>query len=309
MWRLLLVWLSPLFIAAVGAPVHAALPIQVGYTNTVSCAGLFIGVDQGLFARRGLDVHLTLIALNSTIPAALVGDSVQIGAATPSVMLQAVDGGLDLVVIAGGAVNDVHRVTGGALARPGLIIRTAKDFEGKRVGVPGLGAYMHVMFRRWLVQHGADDRKVNFVEVPLAQEGDILRSGNVDAVVSGEPYFNRIIQSGTGYLVAPFFTELPDGLSMIYFTSTRQWARAHPAAVEAFAAALEEARAFLIAQPAKARAIIGEYTRLPPAVLPTLVMPTIRVQVPASDLTYWTDMLLAQGLIRKRPNATGLLVN
>lgn len=298
-------------LAFAGNAAHATAPaqIQVAYTNTTSCTGLFIAVDQGMFAKRGLDVRLTLLALNSTIPSAIVGGSVQVGTATPSVLLQATTGGLDLVVIAGGAVNDVHKLFGGAVARPGVRIASARDFEGKRVGVPGLGAFMHVLFRRWLVEHGADDRKVNFVEVPLAQERDLLRSGNVDAVISGEPFFSRIVSSGSGTLVAPFFSEMPDGLFMLYLSTTRAWARANPTAIVAFRAALEEATAFLAANPAKAREIIGKYTHLPPDVIASIALPTLRLKVPASDVKYWSDTLLAQGMIKVPADAASLIVD
>jgi NitT/TauT family transport system substrate-binding protein len=304
-----LIWAGWLAVGSNAAQAAAAGQIQVGYTNTTSCTGLFIAVDQGMFAKRGLDVRLTLLALNSTIPSALVGGSIQIGTATPSVLLQAVTGGLDLVVIAGGAVNDVHKLFGGAVARADLNIRTARDFEGKRVGVPGLGAFMHVLFRRWLVEHGADDRKVNFVEVPLAQERDLLRSGNVDAVISGEPFFSRIIASKSGTLVAPFFTEMPDGLFMLYFSTTRVWAKNNAAAIGAFRAALEEATAFLAANPAGARASISKYTHLPADVIASIALPTLRLKVPGSDVKYWSDTLLAQGMIKVPPDTARLVVD
>jgi NitT/TauT family transport system substrate-binding protein len=295
----------------VGA-VAAAAPVQlsVGYTNTISCTGLFIAADQGLFTKRGLDVRLVLIALNSTIPSALVGGSVQIGSATPTVLLQAVDGGLDLVAVAGGAVNDIHGKGGPiVVARPGVAIKTAKDFEGRRVGVPGLGANMHVLFRRWLALHGADDKKVNFVEVPLAQAGDILRSGNVDAVLANEPWSERILQSKTGILVAPYYTEMPDGLFAIYYAATRDWARSNPAVVKAFRDALQEATEFLAREPDKARQIVGKITRLPPDTVASIALPTLRASVPTSDLKYWADIMLTQGSIRSRPDPARLVID
>jgi NitT/TauT family transport system substrate-binding protein len=291
---------------------QAAAPVQVsvGYTNTISCAGLFIAKDQGMFARRGLDVTLVLIALNSTIPSALIGGSVQIGAATPPVLLQAVDGGLDIVAVAGGAVNDIHGQGGPTVvARPGVTIKTAKDFEGKRVGVPGIGANMHVLFRRWLALHHVDDKKVNFVEVPMAQAGDILRSGNVDAVLTNEPYFQRIIKSRTGVLVSPYYTEMPDGLFAIYYASNRAWAKGNPATINAFREALDEATAFVAREPVKSREIVGKITRLPPDAVASIVLPTLKVRVPVSDLKFWADIMLAQGSLRGRPNPAALVIN
>ena len=71
--------------------------IVFGYTAVTDFASVFVAAEEGYFKKRNLDVELKFIPLNSTIPAALQSDSLQIGGPTPSVFLQAVDGGLDLV--------------------------------------------------------------------------------------------------------------------------------------------------------------------------------------------------------------------
>jgi NitT/TauT family transport system substrate-binding protein len=304
-------FISALVAGAWSCRLHAQVPaaLSVGYTNTSSFTGIFIAQDRGLFAKRGLDVKLVLIALNSTIPSALAGGSIQIGGATPPVFLRAQAGGLDLVVVAGGAVNDVRNKTGaGVVARIGSGINTAKDFEGKRVGVPGLGAYMDVLFHRWLKEHGADDKKVRFVEVPLAQSADILRSGNVDAMLVGEPFFSRVIGTHAGYLVAPYFTEMPDGLFAIYFTAARPWAATHHKELAAFRDALSDANAVLVEQPAAAREIVARSTHLPADVVTNMVLPTLKLNVPPGDMRYWAETLLAQGMIHSIPDAPSLLM-
>ncbi len=42
--------------------------------------------------------------------------------------------------------------------RPETPIRTAQDFVGKKVGVPGIGAFLDVLFRQWLIQSGVDPK-------------------------------------------------------------------------------------------------------------------------------------------------------
>jgi NitT/TauT family transport system substrate-binding protein len=283
--------------------------IRVGYTNTVSFTGLFIAKDQGMFAKHGLDVELVPLALNSIIPSALAGGSIEIGGATPSVFLQAVDGGIDLVEVAGGAANDVrNKNSAGVLARTGADIRSPKDFEGKRVGVPGLGAYMHILFVRWLTDKGVDLKKVNFVEVPLGQASDILRTGNVDAVLAGEPFFSRIVKAGTGHMVAPYLTEMPDGLFAIYYTSRRDWALKNTEALKAFRAALLDGAAFMNKNPAKSRDILAKATHLPLDVVATSVLPRLELNVAVSDLDYWSSTLVTQGIVKHRADAAKLMI-
>jgi NitT/TauT family transport system substrate-binding protein len=301
-------WAGVFAFAGLSAQAAELTPIRVGYTNTVSFTGLFIAKDQGLFAKHGLDVNLVLLALNSTIPAALVGGSVQIGGTNAPVLLQAVGGGLDIVIVAGCAVNDIRNKDGaGVVARTGVQIKSAKDFEGKRVGVPGIGAYMHLLFRRWLVEHGANDKKVNFVEVPFAQASDILKSGNVDAILLGDPFYSRVIKARTGYLVSPYLTEMPDGLFSIYYSATREWSKNNAPAIKAFRDALADANVFLLREPEKSRQILARATRLPPDVVASVMLPTLKLAVPESDVNYWIDTLLTQGILRTRPDAAKLV--
>ena len=52
-------------------------------------------------AKHGLDIDMTLTTNGSLISAALVADSAQLGGPTPTILLQANEQGLDLVVVAG----------------------------------------------------------------------------------------------------------------------------------------------------------------------------------------------------------------
>jgi NitT/TauT family transport system substrate-binding protein len=284
--------------------------IKVGYSNVSGFTGMFVARSEGMFAKRGLEVEPVLIALNSTMPSALVGGSLQIATPSPPVFLQAVEGGLDIVIIAGCSANDTKSRSGqGVVARTGVIINNARDFEGKRVGVPGIGSYMQVLFRRWLVSKGANDKKVSFVEVPFAQGSDILRAGNVDALLTSDPYYSRIIEAKTGYLVAHYLQDMPEGLGSLYYSANRDWAVKNPGVVKAYREALDEANAFVLREPLKSREILGQALKLPPDVTATIVITKLQTAVPVSDVKYWIDTLVDQGIIRTHPDAAKLIFN
>ena len=82
------------------------IKIKIACTATSDCASAMIATYDGIFAKHGLDAEMTLIGINTNIPPAIVSDSIQIGGPTSTVFLQAVDGGLDLVAIAGASVMD-----------------------------------------------------------------------------------------------------------------------------------------------------------------------------------------------------------
>ena len=125
--------------AALTGTAFAQAKIQVGCTATSDCASAMVAIDEGIFKKHGLEVEMTPIGINSNIPAAILSNSIQIGGPTSTVFLQAADGGLDLVAIAGATV--MSPVTNGNIAafvRNGITIKEPKDFVGKKVGAPGL---------------------------------------------------------------------------------------------------------------------------------------------------------------------------
>jgi NitT/TauT family transport system substrate-binding protein len=160
------------------SPVRAQGPgkIKVGYTATSDCAAAYAAAEEGYFTNAGLDLELQLIALNSTLPAALQSNSIQIGNPSPSVFLAAVDGGLDLVAIGTTSIVDKDVIGRDAHRSPH---RGSQGFVGKKVGVPGLNAFLHILFRKRLTDKGVDWKGVAFVEVPYPQMPDVVRGGSV----------------------------------------------------------------------------------------------------------------------------------
>jgi NitT/TauT family transport system substrate-binding protein len=284
--------------------------ILFGYTAVTDFTSVFVAAEEGYFKKRNLDVELKFIPLNSTIPAAIQSDSLQIGGPTPSVFLQSVDGGLDHVVVAGGGVTS-KTITGfGLVARAGSGIKTPQDCLGKKIGVPGLGAFLHVTFRAWLKQNGVDYKKVNFVEASFPQHGDLLRGGSVDAVVTADPFMSRITDSGIGYVASYYSTFLADNNPTIIYTAKREWVKNNADSVKLFREAVQEAATF-IQNPKnndKVRAAIGKYIKLPPEVLAKMQISPPAPVVTEKQLNYWVALMKDQEMLKTSPNVSQLIV-
>lgn len=307
------------FTVAVGAGLAAAaLPLRAqgttkiafGYTAVTDFATVFIAREEGFFSKRGLDVEPKLIPLNPSIPPAIQSDSIQMGGPTPSVFLQAADGGLDHVVLTGGGATSKKMTGIGLVARAGAGIKTAQDCIGKKIGVPGLGAFLHVGFRAWLKAQGVDYTKVTFIEAAFPQHGDLLRGGSLDAVVTADPFMSRIVSSGNGYVASYYSTFLPDGLPTLVFTARRDWVQKNMAAAKGFQAAIADASKFLNdpKNDKKVREHIGKYIKLPAEVLATVqISPPLPV-VTEPVLGWWADQMVEQKLLKARPNLANLIV-
>ena len=297
--------------AACALPVRAQASTRIvfGYTAVTDFTTVFVGKEEGFFAKRQLDVEPKFIPLNPSIPAAIQSESLQIGGPTPSVYLQAVEGGLDHVVVGGGGATSKNNTGVGLVARAGAGIKTAQDCLGKKIGVPGLGAFLHVTFRAWLKAQGVDYGKVNFIEASFPQHGDLLRGGSLDAVVTADPFMARIVQSGSGYVASYYTTFLPEGNPTIVYTARRDWAQKNAAAVKAFRDATVEAAAF-INNPknnARVREHIGKYIKLPPEVLATIqINPPLPI-ITEKHMNYWVGLMREQSMLKSVPNVAALI--
>lgn len=246
-------------ILALALPARAETRIDVGYTAAGDFLPAFVAKEQGYFKAHDLDVTLTRIALAAHIPAALTADSIQIGIGTPPGLLLATAGGLDLRIIAGGASETRKNSTVSVVVGKDSGIALAEDMVGKRVAVPGYNTVIDVVFRYWLHQKGIPLDKVTFVEVPFPQMSDMVRGKLVDAAASIEPFRSIIISNAEGIRLADYPNELADSLLFSTWIATGSWTKANPEAVIGFRAALDEAIAFIEANPDKAKEIETQY--------------------------------------------------
>ncbi|MEK8029479.1 ABC transporter substrate-binding protein [Ideonella sp. DXS29W] len=289
---------------------RAATKVAFGYSAVSDFATVFIATDEGMFAKRGLEVELKFIPITSTIPAAIQSGSLQMGGPTPTGYLQAVQGGLDHVVLGGGGVLSKTYTELGLVARAGAGIKTPQDCAGKKIGVPGIGALLHVAFSQWLKVNGVSAQSVTFIESPFPQHADMVKGGTVDAVVTGGPFMTRIIDSGAGYVASYFTTFLPEGYPTVIHVARRDWVAANPAAVKAFREGLQEATAFLLQSKndARVRELLGKYLKLaPPAVAKMQISPPGPV-VTAKQLQWWGTLLRDQGLVTSNMNYADLVL-
>jgi NitT/TauT family transport system substrate-binding protein len=288
---------------------QAQTKIQVGCTATSDCASAMVGVDEGIFKRHGLDVEMVLIGINSNIPAAILSNSIQIGGPTSTVFLQAVDGGLDLVAVEGASImNKTSNDAIAAFVRTGIEAREARDFVGKKVGAPGLGAFLHVLFRKWLIEKGVDPKGVNFVEVTFPTMNDVLKSGSVDAVLTAEPFVARMTAAGTGHVGARYAAELSRTEPIILYAASREWAENNPDAIKNFRAGIAEAAKIVNSDRDKASAAISKFTKQPLEMVKMFAPNFSEPVLKSEQLAWWIDVMKQQAMLQGKVDLDKLML-
>lgn len=273
--------------------------IQIGCTATGDCASAMIAVDEGIFGKHGLDAEMVLIGINSNIPAAILSNSIQIGGPTSTVFLQAADGGLDLVAIGGASVmNPATNNNVAAFVRNGVAINSPRDFVGKKVGAPGLGAFLHVLFVKWLVDKGVDPKQVNFVEVTFPTMMDVIKSASVDAVLTVEPFVTRMTNAGVGRVGARYAAELDRTEPIIFYAASREWAEKNPEVVKKFRAAIVEAAPIVTEDRERASVSISKFTKQPIELVRSTLPPRSNPELKADQLAWWINIMSSQKMLQ-----------
>jgi NitT/TauT family transport system substrate-binding protein len=267
-----------------------------------------IAVEKGYFRDHGIDASIKIIPGGQSMPAALQSDSLQIAALSTASLIQVTDSGLDLVVVAGGAIASVDDTNYGIVAGANSGIEKPEDFIGKKIGTPGLGSFFHIMAREWFRRKGVDWRKITFVESTFPQLADLLKARTVDAVLSTTPFLQRAAVPGIGGKVFYIAADLPDRLPPFVYAGSRAWASAHRDAAANFRLAMDEAIAFQQADLPAALEIFGKYVKLPPEVLKTLTINKLDTALTPQQVQLWVDMMEKQDMLRNFKSTESLFL-
>src|SRR3984885_2372309 len=272
---------SSLFAAAMalaaGATPALAEPfkLKIACTATSDCASAMVARDQGIFAKHGLDADVTLIGINTNIPPAIASDSSK---------------------------------TIAAVARTGVSIKEPKDFIDKKVGAPGIGAFLHVLFRKWLIEKGVDPEKVNFVELTFPTMNDALKSGSVDVVLTAEPILSRITKAGNGEVAALYAADLARHDPIIFYAASRKFADDHPDVIKAFRAAIDEAAPIVNSDREAATQSIAKFTEMPIDLVRQTPPDLAKSELKGSDLAWWIETMKQQDMLQGSPDLNKLVL-
>ena len=178
------------------------IPVRAAYVPVATWLPAWVALDTGIFAKHGLAVTLTQIQNLSLLPGT-VGRQFEFAASTPTDLLKAVAGGLDVVASAGQAIEVKSNPTTQVIVRKDGNVKTIQDLKGKAIAAPTLGAVIHVATLYWLKKNGVDPSSIRGVEVPFPNMGDQLKAGNVDAVEALEPFVGALLAAGNVSLGDP----------------------------------------------------------------------------------------------------------
>ena len=252
--------------AATGAsePTETAEPVtlRLGYFPNITHAQPQVALARGTFAET-LSANVTLKTKTfnagpAVIEALFAGeiDASYIGP-NPAINGYVRSDGKELRIVAGAT-------SGGALliVRPEANIKTAADFDGKKVASPQLGNTQDVALRAWLADNGLNAREqggsVQVLPTANADQLTLFQKGEIDAAWAPEPWATRLVQEAGGEVFLDEKTLWPAGKFVTTHLIVRtKFLEEHPDVVEDLVRAHVETTQWIAANPAEAKALVN----------------------------------------------------
>jgi NitT/TauT family transport system substrate-binding protein len=142
-------------------------------------------------------------------------------------------------------------------------VKEMADLEGKSVAVVALGSQNHLFTLEEADKAGIDPKKVNVVQLPFPQMQQALESGQVDAVVSTQPFTSQI-QAAGGRVINWPEAELNKGGNGTCWAASAQYLQEHSDVIDRFIKAHTEAIDYAKDHEDEARGIIPSYLEVTP---------------------------------------------
>src|SRR5688572_15573267 len=167
--------------------------------NNLFSTPAFVAVENGYWAKQGLNVKVKLTASGRQVTQALQAGEAQFGHAALSTTIASARASGNLlkgVMPYYNAADHIAKAGGRAIiARKdrGIDPNNPKSMEGKKIGYLR-GSTNEVYLRQWFKKHKLDIGKSELVNVQVADMPISLVQGQVDAVVPWEPYNAQVVR-------------------------------------------------------------------------------------------------------------------
>lgn len=282
--------------------------ITVGVIPIVDVAPIYLGMEQGFFQERGLNVNVQTAQGGAAIVPGVVSGQFQFGFSNVTSLLLARSEDLPLKIVAAGnySTGEQGADFSGVVVPQGSSVTDAAGLAGKTVAVNTLKNIGDTTVRQSVEKAGGNPDAVNFVELPFPDMPAALAEGRVDAAWLVEPFLTIAKDQGATEIASNLVDTQDNLMISAYFTS-EEIMQADPELVERFTAAMNESLEYAEQNPDAAREIIQTYTDIDPQVAKKMVLPKWSSQINTKTVELLARLAREDGLVQEPIDTNALL--
>ncbi|MEJ0062247.1 MAG: ABC transporter substrate-binding protein [Alphaproteobacteria bacterium] len=227
---------------AADAPLEKITVAQFGKEKFLLYMPLYVAMEEGIFAKNGLDVDLKFAGNDDQIFAAVIGGSAQFGMGDPVFTAISHDKGGPGKVVA----MMITKLPLGGVTNKDKVPRIDKpeDLGGLRVSSFPEPSTTYTILTELKRTHNLD---LSIVQAPFGGQIPLLETDKVDIAFDIEPTVS--VTEDKGYRVVANLADWADPQAITGVTTTEDYIKSHPETVQKVVASLQQAVDLIYSSP------------------------------------------------------------
>ena len=198
------------------------IPVTIyGVTDPQEAAQIVIAKEKGYFEEEGLDVTNKLIESSSDLPAYIASGEAPVSAESQYTCTEVAAQGVKLKTL---MTNSNTSNTQGLILGKGQTIKSAKDLEGKKLGIMN-GAGFMLAIQNMCEEMGVDINKIDIVYLSPSEQVAALENGSIDMMACWEPYMSQALDAGGTLLFTGVKSYFPEKTGDVDWLNSTQHLR------------------------------------------------------------------------------------
>jgi NitT/TauT family transport system substrate-binding protein len=279
--------------------------VNVGVLPIIDDAPVYVALQHGLFDAHGLDV--TPVSLNSGEQATreLLSGQLQFTFSNYVTTILAASTGAQLRVVADGAQTLPN--TNDLMVARDSPIKSVAQLRGKTIAVNAIGNVATMMTDATLRAYGVPADSVHYQVLPFPAMAAALAAHTVDAAWVSEPFITQAGEQTGAEELADTASGSMASFPIAGYATLRSFARANPAVVAEFTAALEQAEALSANRSVVEQTIPAYINGMKPAMVSAVQLDQYPTSLSEARLQRVADTMLSAGLLSKPFSVSQLL--
>ena len=252
-----------------GAQTRALLPIKVGVSPIESYGEALYATSQDFFKPGGLDAQaVTLPGAGAAMTLAVISGALDTASANIGSIASAHAHGVGVYLIAPcGLYSSASPTTVLGVMRTSPI-KTARDLDGKTIGVTSMRDLQQASVMQWLDANGGSAKNATFVEVATPQMLPALSAGRIAAGVFVESTLTAV-KNDIRPLAQPYDSVAP-ALAISGWIVNKTWYDANADAAARLLSVIRTTAQWANKNQAATGAILAEHTKIPPELVSSM---------------------------------------
>jgi NitT/TauT family transport system substrate-binding protein len=271
--------------------------LTVASVPAEGAAGLYIAVNQGLFAKAGLHVKIEPIADPTAIVPDMLHGSVQVASGQYVTYIAAsAAGAVKMQILAAGYELGAHVQN---IMVPGnSSIKTPAELEGATIAVNAPDSVTTDLLYTALARYGIKPTQVHLAIIPFPGMPTALAAGRISAMYEVEPYVTEASQKYGDLPLVDIDAGSTTSFPIAGYGVLDAWAAKNPHTATAFAKAIAEGNQLAASDPADLRQAMEKQLGLSALVADSMATGVFPTSVNPRQIQRVADLMLQFGQLK-----------